>query len=151
MDTHQQKIFVRHGGASCVIVASMPPRCLPRVSWCLLMSHGVIGASSFPPGDAARYAPDLPRLHRIHPILNNHFLGFFPDTRRLKTYLEVLCLRPCFFYSLVSTLMAAKEGGDRVLNLLNYPFSVGRKPSSQDSRVLPWRDNSKSLSRETWE
>jgi len=29
--------------------------------------------------DAARYAPDLPRLHRIHPIPNVHFLTFFRD------------------------------------------------------------------------
>jgi len=50
------------------------------------VSFSVIGASSFPPGDsfgtvtdAARYAPDLPRLHRILLIPNVHFFTFFPD------------------------------------------------------------------------
>jgi len=53
---------------------------------CLLVSYSVIGPSSFPPGDsfgkvtdAARYAPDLPRLYRILLIPNVHFFTFFPD------------------------------------------------------------------------
>jgi len=58
----------------------------PGVSRCLLVSPGVIGACSFPPGgqfskyaDAARYALDLPGLHKINPIPNVHFLTFFRD------------------------------------------------------------------------
>ena len=51
---------------------------------CLLVSPGIIGACSFPPGgqfskyaDAARYALHLPGLHRINLIPNVHFLTFF--------------------------------------------------------------------------
>ena len=53
---------------------------------CLLVSLSVIGATSFPTGDCfgkvmdvARYAPDLPQLHRILLIPNIHFFIFFPD------------------------------------------------------------------------
>jgi len=81
----------------CLLVS---PKCLPGVSlvspWCLLVSPGVIGASSFPPGgqfskyaDAARYAPDLPGLYRINPIPNVHFLTFFRDV------VHSLVHRPC--------------------------------------------------------
>ena len=52
------------------------------------MSFSIIGASSFPPEDsfgkvtdAARYAPDLPQLHRILLIPNVHFFTFFPVVR----------------------------------------------------------------------
>jgi len=52
----------------------------------LLVSFSVIGASSLSPGDSfgkvtdvARYAPDLPQLHRILLIPNVHFFTFFPD------------------------------------------------------------------------
>ena len=67
----------------CVIVGIVwyPGIGVSHVSpWCLLVSPGVIGASSFPPGDqfskyadAVRYAPDFPGLHRINPIPNVHF------------------------------------------------------------------------------
>jgi len=55
------------------------------------VSFSVIGASSFPPGDsfgkvtnAARYAPDLPRLYRILLIPNVHFFTFFPNVSELE-------------------------------------------------------------------
>jgi len=67
--------------ASCGILASVSPWCLPGVSWCLPVSPGVIGASSFPPG-ANFQNTRTPRgtlwiYPRINPIPNNHFLTFF--------------------------------------------------------------------------
>jgi len=57
----------------------------------LLVSFSVIGASSFPPGDsfgkvmdAARYVPDLLRLHRILLIPNVCFFTFFPDVHTME-------------------------------------------------------------------
>jgi len=70
---YQQKIFVRHRGALCVIVASASPWCLAGVSWCLLMSSELAVFLL----DAARFAPDLSGLYKIHPIPNNHFWVFF--------------------------------------------------------------------------
>ena len=59
---------------------------------CLLVSFSIIGASSFPPGDSfgkvtdtVRYAPDLPRLHRILLIPNVYFFTFFPDVLLTST------------------------------------------------------------------
>jgi len=56
----------------------------PSVSQCLLASSGLavflLRQNTRMPRD--RYTPDLPGLHRIHPIPNNHFLGLFPDVRR---------------------------------------------------------------------
>jgi len=83
---HQQKKQAWLRRSSCVIVVSVSPG-VSQVSFgCLLVSFSVIGASSFPPGDsfakvmdAARYAPDLSRLHRIFLIPNVYFFTLFPD------------------------------------------------------------------------
>jgi len=61
-----------------VIVVLVSPWCLPGICWCLLGAFQV----GFLP-DATRYAPDLPRLHIIYQIPNNHFLGFLPDVSEL--------------------------------------------------------------------
>jgi len=70
----------------CVIVASVSPDVSQVSLWCLLVFFSVIRASSFPPGDsfgkvtdAAQYAPDLHRLHRILLIPNVYFITFFPN------------------------------------------------------------------------
>jgi len=73
-------------------VASVSPGVSQVSLRCLLVSFSIIGASSFPPGDSfgkvtdtVRYAPDLPRLHRILLIPNVYFFTFFPDVLLTST------------------------------------------------------------------